>query len=64
MKQKIFYRWLSTALFKVTLNISVLHQLSIGLQNDVMLATLLLWRKWNINFAGMRESLFCFVLIN
>lgn len=29
-----------------------------------MLATLVLWRKWNINFAGMRESLFCFVLIN
>lgn len=29
-----------------------------------MLDTLLLWRKLNRNFAGMQESLFCFVLIN
>lgn len=42
----------------------MLHQLSIGLQNDVMLATLLLSRKGNIHIAGMRESLFCLVLIN
>lgn len=64
MSEKILERWLSAAVFKVILNISALHQLSIGLQNDVMLATLLLWRKWNIHSTGMRESSFCFVLIN
>lgn len=51
-------RLVSTTFLKVTLNISALNQISTGLQNDVMLVTLLFKRKGNVNFTGTEVSLF------
>lgn len=55
------YSLVSTTLLKVTLNISAVNQISTGLQNDVMLVTLLFRRKGNVNFTGAGALLFFFL---